>query len=140
MPAQAGVGDAQLRLTVVDQTASGIPTATVTLTPPAGQPITVMTDEHGVVTVPVIAVGTVKVHVEFVGFETYEGVLNIRRGANDSTEGTPSVSAGSSRPPAQPLRGRAALMRRANRRPATQRSHRNTAAPKRGQPTDPPAR
>jgi len=55
-PAQAG--DAQLRLVVVDQTAAGIPTATVTLTPAVGQPITVMTDEHGVVTVPALGIGS----------------------------------------------------------------------------------
>jgi len=39
----------------------------------------------GVVTVPALPVGQVKVHVEFVGFETYEGELGIRRGANNQT-------------------------------------------------------
>jgi hypothetical protein len=82
-PAPAAAGDAQLRLIVVDQTSAGIPTATVTLTPPVGQPITVNTDERGVVTVPSLPVGVTKVHVEFVGFETYDGELNIRRGANN---------------------------------------------------------
>jgi hypothetical protein len=81
----AAAGDAQLRLTVVDQTAAGIPTATVTLTPAAGEPITVTADEHGVANVPVIGAGAVKVHVEFSGFETYDGVLNVRRGANAQT-------------------------------------------------------
>jgi hypothetical protein len=84
-PAAALPGDAQLRLTVVDQTAAGIPTATVTLTPPVGQPITATTDEHGVATVPSIPVGAVKAHVEFVGFQTVDTVLNIRRGANAAT-------------------------------------------------------
>jgi len=82
-PAQAG--DAQLRLVVVDQTAAGIPTATVTLTPGVGQPITVMTDEHGVVTIQTLGVGAVKVHAEFVGFETYDGVVTLRRGTNTQT-------------------------------------------------------
>jgi hypothetical protein len=82
-PAAAAASDAQLRLIVVDQTSAGIPTATVTLTPPVGQPITAATDERGVVTIPSLPVGTVKVHVEFVGFETYDGELAIRRGANN---------------------------------------------------------
>lgn len=81
----AAAGDAQLRLVVIDQTSAGIPTATVTLTPPAGAPITVTTDERGVVTVPAVMSGTVKVHVEFVGFETYDGVLSLKRGANNQT-------------------------------------------------------
>src|SRR5687767_9047712 len=84
-PAPAAASDAQLRLIVVDQTSAGIPTATVTLTPPAGQPITVATDERGVITVPAILPGMVKVKVEFSGFEPFEGELNIRRGANNQT-------------------------------------------------------
>src|SRR5262245_60708454 len=84
-PAAAAADQAQLRLVVIDQTNAGIPTANVTLTPAAGQPITVMTDERGVVTVPVLPQGDVKIHVEFVGFESYDGTLNIRRGANNQT-------------------------------------------------------
>ena len=78
-------GDAQLRLVVIDQTDAGIPTANVTLTPPVGAPITVMTDERGVVTVPALPVGAVKVSIEFSGFEPYEGTINVRRGANNQT-------------------------------------------------------
>src|SRR5688572_4497496 len=84
-PAQPAAGDAQLRLIVVDQTSAGIPTATVTLTPSTGQPITVATDERGVINVPVIPPGPVKLRVEFSGFETVESELNIRRGANNQT-------------------------------------------------------
>ncbi len=82
-PAQAG--DAQLHLTVIDQTAAGIPTASVTLTPPVGQPITVITDARGVVDIPSVAAGAVKVHVEFFGFETYDATVTLRRGANTQT-------------------------------------------------------
>jgi hypothetical protein len=78
-------GDAQLRLVVIDQTDAGIPIANVTLTPPVGGPITVMTDERGVVTVPALPVGVVKVSIEFSGFEPYEGTINVRRGANNQT-------------------------------------------------------
>ena len=84
-PPQTPVSDAQLRLIVVDQTSAGIPTATVTLTPPTGQPITAATDERGVINVPMIPPGMVKVRIEFSGFEPFEGELNIRRGANNQT-------------------------------------------------------
>jgi hypothetical protein len=83
--APAPAGDAQLHLTVVDQTAGGIPTAAVTLTPPVGEPITVMTDARGVVDIPSLTAGPVKVHVEFYGFETYDATVTLRRGANTQT-------------------------------------------------------
>ena len=85
-PASAPQGaDAQLRLIVVDPTGAGLPTANVTLTPPVGAPIVVMTDERGVVAVPAIVPGATKVTVEFYGFETHEGQLTLRRGANNQT-------------------------------------------------------
>jgi hypothetical protein len=83
--AAQNANQAQLRLIVIDQTSAGIPTATVTLTPSEGEPVTVITDERGVVTVPSLPVGTFKIHIEFSGFDTYEGTLNIRRGANNQT-------------------------------------------------------
>src|SRR5688572_3124579 len=85
VPTSPSLGEAQLRLIVIDQTSAGIPTANVTLTPAVGAPITVITDERGVVTIPALPVGALKVHVEFSGFETYEGVLTMRRGANNQT-------------------------------------------------------
>lgn len=82
---QTAAGDAQLRLIVVDQTSAGIPTATVTLTPATGEPVVVTTDERGVVNVPSLPVGGVKVLVEFSGFESVEGSFTLRRGANNQT-------------------------------------------------------
>ena len=76
---------AQLRLVVVDQTGAGIPSATVVVTPASGEPITVMSDERGLATVPPIATGTVKVHVEFPGFEASDSTLTLRRGATNQT-------------------------------------------------------
>ncbi len=83
-PAQNS-NDAQLRVVVVDTTDSAIPTAAVTITPTSGEPVTVMTDEHGVVAVPSLPVGQVRVRVEFAGFEPAEGAITLRRGANNQT-------------------------------------------------------
>jgi hypothetical protein len=82
-PVFAQNNQAQLRLIVVDQTGAGIPGATVVVTPAAGQPITATSDDRGVVTMPVLAVGTVKLHVEFPGFEPSETTLALKRGANN---------------------------------------------------------
>jgi len=76
---------AQLRLVVVDQTGAGIPNATVVVTPATGEPITVMSDERGVATLPPLAPGAVKVHVEFPGFEISDSSLTLRRGATNQT-------------------------------------------------------
>jgi outer membrane receptor protein involved in Fe transport len=89
-PAQNTAGtraanQAELRLVVVDTTNSGIPTASVTITPATGTPVTAMTDERGLVTLPGLVAGDVKVKVEFVGFETFEAPLRLQRGANNQT-------------------------------------------------------
>ncbi|HEX5109103.1 MAG TPA: carboxypeptidase-like regulatory domain-containing protein [Vicinamibacterales bacterium] len=83
--APAATTDAQLHLIVVDVTESGIPTANITITAPGREPIEVMTDEKGVVTVPSLPVGDVKVHVEFSGFEPADGVVRLQRGMNNQT-------------------------------------------------------
>ena len=82
-PAFAQNNQAQLRLIVVDQTGAGIPGATVVVTPAAGQPLMATSDDRGVVTLPTLAVGTVKLHVEFPGFEPSETTLALKRGANN---------------------------------------------------------
>ena len=76
---------AQLRLVVVDQTGAGIPSATVVVTPASGEPLTVMSDERGLATLPPMAPGPVKVHVEFPGFESSDSTLTLRRGATNQT-------------------------------------------------------
>ena len=74
---------ATLRLVVVDQTGAGIPNASIVATPAGGQPVTAMSDDRGVVTLPPVAPGPVTVHVEFPGFEPYDATLTLRRGATN---------------------------------------------------------
>jgi hypothetical protein len=81
---QNAASQTQLRLTVVDQTGAGIPAATVVVTPPTGEPVTFVSDEHGVAT-SALAPGTVKVQVEFPGFLPFEAPLTLRRGAMNET-------------------------------------------------------
>ena len=81
--AQNSNSQAQLRLIVVDQTGAGIPAATITVTPAVGEPVTATSDDRGVVTLPPLATGLVKVHVEFPGFEPSDGTLTLKRGANN---------------------------------------------------------
>jgi hypothetical protein len=54
------------------------------VTPATGEPVTFMSDEHGVATSP-LAPGTVKVQVEFPGFLPFEAPLTLRRGAMNET-------------------------------------------------------
>jgi hypothetical protein len=75
----------QLRLVVVDETGAGIPSATIIVTPTSGNAVTFTTDDRGVAASPSLATGTVKLHVEFEGFQPYEGTLNLRRGAMNQT-------------------------------------------------------
>jgi len=81
--AQNANNQAQLRLIVVDQTGAGIPAATVVVTPASGAPISVTSDDRGVATLPPMAAGAVKVHVEFPGFEPSDATLTLKRGANN---------------------------------------------------------
>ena len=81
----ANANQAQLRVVVVDETGAGIPSATVTLTPASGAPVTVTGDERGVVTLPPVAPGAVRLHVEFPGFQAADTSLTLRRGQNNQT-------------------------------------------------------
>ena len=65
----------------VDETGAGIPSATVVVTPAAGPARTFSTDERGVATLPALPPGNVRLHVEFVGFEPFDGTVVLRRGA-----------------------------------------------------------
>jgi hypothetical protein len=75
----------QLRLVVVDETGAGIPSATIIVTPATGDAVTFMTDERGVASSPSLVTGNVKLHVEFDGFQPYEGALTLRRGSMNQT-------------------------------------------------------
>ena len=85
LAAQTAATQSQLRLVVVDEQGAGIPNAEVVVTPPAGEPLTVMSDERGLVTIPGLTVGPVKLHVEFPGFNPHDATVTLRRGANNQT-------------------------------------------------------
>src|SRR5688500_7934071 len=81
---QSPAAQTQLRVVVVDQTGAGIPAATITVTPPTGEPSSFSSDEHGVATAS-LPPGTVTVQVEFPGFLPFEAPLTLRRGAMNET-------------------------------------------------------
>jgi hypothetical protein len=79
-------GDAQqpaeLRVTVLDQTGAALITASVTVVNEAGVPRVAAVDEKGVAVFAGLAATTLALRVEAEAFETYEGRLALRRGAN----------------------------------------------------------
>lgn len=85
LSAQNANNQSQLRLVVVDETGAGIPQATITVTPAAGEPVTFTSDDRGLAMSPQLATGNVQIHVEFPGFETYDGQVTLRRGAVNQT-------------------------------------------------------
>jgi hypothetical protein len=82
--AQQNAAQTQLRLVIVDQTGAGIPAANVTVTPATGEPVSFVSDEHGVAASTLVP-GTVKVQVEFPGFLPFEAPLTLRRGSMNET-------------------------------------------------------
>ena len=82
--AQTSTTDAQLRLTIVDQTGAVIPAATVTVKPAAGEPVVFVSDEQGIAT-SALTPGAVTVQVEFPGFLPFEAPLTLKRGAMNET-------------------------------------------------------
>jgi len=83
--AQTPAQQSQLRLTVVDQTMAGVPGATVRVTRADGTETTVTTNERGQATVQDLSASTIRLHVEFSGFEPFDAPITLRRGANDAT-------------------------------------------------------
>jgi hypothetical protein len=81
LAAQQNANQSQLRLVVVDETGAGIPAATIVVKPGSGAAITFTTDERGVASSPSLPVGAATLHVEFGGFEPYDGTITLRRGA-----------------------------------------------------------
>jgi len=81
LAAQQNANQSQLRLVVVDETGAGIPSATIVVKPGSGAAITFTTDERGVASSPALPVGAATLHVEFGGFEPYDGTITLRRGA-----------------------------------------------------------
>jgi Carboxypeptidase regulatory-like domain len=85
LAAQNAGNQTQLRLVVIDETGAGIPQATVTVTPANGEPVTFSTDERGLAMSPALAVGSVRLQVEFPGFDPFENEITLRRGAVNQT-------------------------------------------------------
>src|SRR5262245_63258722 len=83
-PAAAN-GPAQLRVTVLDQTAAGIPGAVVSVTVPGAPPVKVVADERGVANIPGLPVAAAQVHVEAGGFVARDTPVTLRRGTNAQT-------------------------------------------------------
>ena len=83
--AQNAPQPAQLRIIVVDETGGGIPAATIKATPETGEPVEVIADERGVVTLPNLPPGPVQLHIEFQGFDAVDTNTVLRRGTNNQT-------------------------------------------------------
>jgi carboxypeptidase family protein len=81
LAAQQNANQSQLRLVVVDETGAGIPSATIVVKPGSGDAVTFMTDERGVAASPSLPVGAATLHVEFEGFQPFNGTVTLRRGA-----------------------------------------------------------
>jgi len=81
LAAQQNANQSQLRLVVVDETGAGIPSATIIVKPGSGAAITFMSDERGVASSPALPVGTATLHVEFEGFQPFDGAITLRRGS-----------------------------------------------------------
>jgi carboxypeptidase family protein len=81
LAAQQNANQSQLRLVVVDETGAGIPSATVIVKPGSGTAITFTTDERGVASSPALPVGAATLHVEFEGFQPFDGAIALRRGS-----------------------------------------------------------
>ncbi|HXD16570.1 MAG TPA: carboxypeptidase-like regulatory domain-containing protein [Vicinamibacterales bacterium] len=76
---------AQLRVTVLDQTGAGIPSAIVTVTASGSAPIKVTGDERGLAVLAALPAAGVQLHVEAPGFEPSDAMVTLRRGANTQT-------------------------------------------------------
>lgn len=78
-------GPAGLKVTVVDQTGAALITASVTVVDAAGAERTTAVDARGQVTVAGLALGAVTLRVHAEAFQSFEGPLTLRRGANAIT-------------------------------------------------------
>ena len=75
---------AQLRVTVLDQTGAGIPAAQVTVTAQGTAPVNIAADERGLAAFPVLPIGAVQLHVDAPGFVSFDAPITLRRGANNA--------------------------------------------------------
>jgi hypothetical protein len=84
VPAQTSA-PSQLRITVVDQTGASLPGAKVRITRDQTPIAEAAVDRRGQITLTGLPMGAVQVHVEYDGFNPYDGSLTLRRGNNNLT-------------------------------------------------------
>jgi hypothetical protein len=80
-----GVQQAELRVTVVDQSGASIPGALARVTTPAGVVIESVVNDRGQATLQALPVGSVQLHVEAAGFTAVDRAITLRRGATNQT-------------------------------------------------------
>ncbi len=82
-------GPATLKVVVVDQTGAALITASVTVADPSGVPKTYPVDDRGEVTLPDLGIGTYTIRADAEAFESFEGPVTLKRGANTITISLP---------------------------------------------------
>ncbi|MBI3046748.1 MAG: TonB-dependent receptor [Acidobacteria bacterium] len=85
VPLAAQGNDAQLRVTVIDQTGASIPSARVRVTTAAGVAREADVDQRGQTTLTALPIGPVELQVEAGGFSPHAARATLRRGANNQT-------------------------------------------------------
>jgi Carboxypeptidase regulatory-like domain len=76
---------AELRITVIDQTGASIPMARVRVTPPNGTSIEAVVNDRGQTTLTALPVGNVQLRVESDGFTPVDRMIPLRRGSTNQT-------------------------------------------------------
>jgi hypothetical protein len=84
-PASAQANQAQLRVTVIDQTGASIPMARVRISVPSGTSVDSAVNERGQTTFDALPVGNVQLHVEADGFAPVDRMVTLRRGSTNQT-------------------------------------------------------
>ena len=81
----APADQAQVTVTVLDQTGAALVIASVTLVDAAGTPITRPVDQRGQATFEKLAPGSYQLKADAVSFQSYDAPLKVKKGANQLT-------------------------------------------------------
>jgi hypothetical protein len=79
------VQQAELRVTVIDQTGASIPMARVLVTAPGAAPVAAGVNDRGQVTLTGLPIANVQLHVESEGFAPVDRTVTLRRGSTNQT-------------------------------------------------------
>ena len=74
-----------LKVTVQDQTGAALIIASVTIVDAAGTPHTLPVDDHGIATFTALATGTYQLKADAESFQSYDGPITLKKGANQIT-------------------------------------------------------